>query len=328
MMHTFGGGMTPELQASGVPASAEILELWDTGWTINDSPVVGMKVRVMPDGGEPFEATIDKTTISRLAISQFQPGNVIPVRFDPQNPALVAVDPEPPQRAVASTGNPYRDAFEAVRQAGVGMSPPPVQPAIFLGTADSGADAQALYENNFALLGGSGVHGGADLQQAIEQGQEIGAAVVVVYGSFVPSSGVALGVLPYRRRPLEPGAQVPAGWSKGLFSNLGPDDRFAAYWGKTRPAILGVVVRPLDADESARFGHGAFVDAVATGSPAADARIAAGDVLVAIEGQTIGDALALPALLESLAGKPVRIDLLREGDPLSVTAQLNPGENR
>src|SRR5262245_11109178 len=32
----FGGGMSKELRQSGVPAPAEILEMWDTGWTIND----------------------------------------------------------------------------------------------------------------------------------------------------------------------------------------------------------------------------------------------------------------------------------------------------
>jgi S1-C subfamily serine protease len=109
-----------------------------------------------------------------------------------------------------------------------------------------------------------------------------------------------------------------------LFSNLGAGDRFAAYWGKTRPAILGIVVRPLDASEQARYERGVVVDAVASGSPADDAKIAAGDVIVAIGGESIGDPLAMPALVESHAGQSVRIDLVRNGSPLTVTAQLNP----
>jgi hypothetical protein len=38
----------------------------------------------------------------------------------------------------------------------------------------------------------------------------------------------------------------------------------------------------------------------------------------------VADVLAVPALLKSLAGKAVRIDLIRNGNPSSVTAQLNP----
>ncbi len=93
-MRSVGGGMTPELRQSGVAASAQILEIWDTGWTINDDPVIGMRVRVQAPDRPDFEATIAKTTVSRVAVAQFQPGAVIPVRFDATNPSVVAVDPE------------------------------------------------------------------------------------------------------------------------------------------------------------------------------------------------------------------------------------------
>jgi hypothetical protein len=318
MLRAFGGGMTPALAASGVPAAAEILELWDTGWTINDSPVIGMKVRVLPDEGPPYEAVIEKTTISRLAVSQFQPGNVIPVRFDAHDPRVVAVDPDPPQHAAPSGGNAYRNAYAAVRHADLRTLPPPADPEVFLGTADRSADAQALVEYGFALLGRAGVHGGEDLSQAVAQGKEVGAALVVLYGSYAEQPEV----LPYRRRPRAAGTQVPAPWGEALFPLLGPDDRLAAYWVKTPPGILGVVVRPLDASETTRFGHGAFVDAVTNGSPAAEARIAEGDVLVAIEGEPLADAFALAPRLRAFAGKPVRIDLIRESGALSVVARL------
>ena len=74
LMHAFGGGMTPELQQDGVSATAQILEIWDTGWTINDDPVIGMRVRVQAPDRPDFEATIAKTTVSRIAVAQFQPG--------------------------------------------------------------------------------------------------------------------------------------------------------------------------------------------------------------------------------------------------------------
>src|SRR5262245_24407913 len=175
--------MSKELRQDGIPATAEILEMWDTGWTISESPVIGLKVRVMPADRPAFEAKIPKTTISRLAASQFQPGNVVPVRFDPKDPAKVAVDFHAPERAAApSSGNPYRDGFVRANSVGSALLPSTGEPQLFLGTADSAGDTRALYENNYSLLGGSVAQAAADLGQALEHAREIGAALVVVYG--------------------------------------------------------------------------------------------------------------------------------------------------
>jgi hypothetical protein len=92
MMHSFGGGMTDELRAKGLLARAEILEIRDTGWTINDDPVIGMRVRVAATDRLPYEARIEKTTTSRLDVPQFQPGKVVLVRYDPEHPEVVAVE--------------------------------------------------------------------------------------------------------------------------------------------------------------------------------------------------------------------------------------------
>lgn len=80
------------LQATGTAAQATILEIWDTGITVNEDPVIGMAVQVYPDTGESWQAKIEKSLISRLDVPRFQPGEIIPVRYDPQNPARVALD--------------------------------------------------------------------------------------------------------------------------------------------------------------------------------------------------------------------------------------------
>ena len=323
MLAEFGGGPSKELLRDGVVARARIQEVWDTGWTINDSPVIGMKVLVLPADRPAFTATIEKTTISRLATSQFQPGNTVPVRYDPNNPALIAVDYGGSAPAASSSGNPYRDRFEPTAVVGARFLTAPGTPELYLGTGDSAADVAALYENDFALLGASRVEHGSDPQQALGQGREIAAALVVVYGHFVPPAGETLELLPFRPRPAQGGATAA---TMPLVSGLGPDDQLATYWGKTRPAILGIVSRPLNGDEQARLGreHGIVVESVANGSPAADARIAPGDVLVAIDGEPFVDVTAVPALVTSLAGRRVSIDLIRDGNPFSLMVQLNP----
>lgn len=333
MLAGLGVGMPEELRQRGISAPAEILSIWDTGWTINDDPVIGMSVQVRPADRPPFEATIEKTAISRIAVPQFQPGQAVMVRFDPLNPAIVAVDFAPPAPAssvssVSSSGNPYQDRFESATNLGASFLPPPESPQLFLGTGDSAADMQALYENDFALLGGVGVENAPDPGLALEQGRKIGAALVVVYGRFEASPGLELEVLPFRRRPAALGTVAAAAGSAlpAPVSNLGPNGQAALYWGKTRPAVLGIVSRPLDAREQAEYrsNGGIRVEGVAIGSPADRAGIVSGDVVVAIDGVPFEDARGVPALIAAHAGRTVRLDLIRGGSPWSVTAELNP----
>ena len=80
------------LRASGIPAQAEILSIWDTGISINEDPVIGIRLRVLAEDQPPFEASIPNTLIGRLQVPQFQPGNHVPVLYDPKNPSRVGLD--------------------------------------------------------------------------------------------------------------------------------------------------------------------------------------------------------------------------------------------
>ena len=318
MITHFGGGVSEELQQNGVVARARIEEIWDTGWTINDNPVIGMKVLVLPADRPAFEATIEKTTISRIGIPQFQPGNTVPVRYDPANPALIAVDYGASVPAASGTGNSYRDRFEPTALVGANFLPAPDTPELYLGTGDSAADVAALYENDYALLGASRVEHGSDPRAALEQGREIGAALVVVYGHFVPPAGRRSSCCPFardrrngrgrRRRPAR------CRWSPASGPTISSRPTGARPGRRSWASSRG----PLNGDEQARLRreHGIVVESVANGSPAADAGIAAGDVLIAIDGEPFGDVAAVPALVTSLAGRRVGIDLIRDGSPL------------
>jgi hypothetical protein len=109
------------LRAIGTPAEAEILRIWDTGIKVNDDPVIGMEVEVRPAEGDPFRATIARTWISELDVPRFQPGEVIPVRYDPLHPERVALDDAPEtSREEGETGKapgnvPGRGGFELRR---------------------------------------------------------------------------------------------------------------------------------------------------------------------------------------------------------------------
>ena len=62
------------------------------GALMYDDPVIGMDVEVRPAEGEPWRATIPKSLISRLDIPQFQPGQIVHVRYDAQERSRVGLD--------------------------------------------------------------------------------------------------------------------------------------------------------------------------------------------------------------------------------------------
>jgi hypothetical protein len=87
-----GTSQARELQRIGVPADALILNVWDTGITVNDDPVIGLDVSVRAADGTEYETKILKSRVSRVHLPQFQPGERVPVRVDPRDPKRVALD--------------------------------------------------------------------------------------------------------------------------------------------------------------------------------------------------------------------------------------------
>lgn len=89
--HYTGEDVNKPIRETGVSASAEVLKIWDTGVRLNDNPVVGFRLLVTLEDGTAYEAEA-KNVISIVHIYQVQPGAVVPVKIDPDNPELVALD--------------------------------------------------------------------------------------------------------------------------------------------------------------------------------------------------------------------------------------------
>ncbi|MEO8803649.1 MAG: DUF3592 domain-containing protein [Rudaea sp.] len=93
---SFVGGFSGRTEACkilsiGVPATATIERLIDTGTTINNDPVVEFVLRVLPSEGPAFEAH-SKALVSRLDVPSVQAGRVVPVQYDPQDTSRVALE--------------------------------------------------------------------------------------------------------------------------------------------------------------------------------------------------------------------------------------------
>jgi PDZ domain len=331
----FDTGMSEakDLQRVGISAQAEILSIGETGLTVNDDPVITLDVEVRPADRPPYRATIKRLLVSRLEVPQFQPGRVIPVRVDPRDPSRVSFDLGPPR--AASTGDPFADHFTpSPSNLGSSLVTPPPTPALYRGSDDEAGDTRALIENNYLLLGSSSFTGGdADPHLAAQQGKKLGAALVVLYGGLHETPDGSLAPLPFHPRPPGAGASgQPAADTAGAAATIGSlpprpaADHEATYWGRNQPPLLGIMSRPLDQQEKDRLlrSDGMVVELVTNDSPAAAAHIQQGDIILAIDGKPILDARAVPAFLRSIAGRRVRIDLLRDSTPHTVEVQLNP----
>lgn len=76
---------------TGVSAPAVILDVQDTGVTMNDNPQARIRVRVMPMGGEPFEAETT-TFVGRFQVGLYVPGASLMVKYDPNDKTKVAIE--------------------------------------------------------------------------------------------------------------------------------------------------------------------------------------------------------------------------------------------
>jgi hypothetical protein len=85
-----GEGEAKRIRRVGQSADAEVLEIRDTGITVNDDPVVAFRLRVRPVSGTPYEVET-RGRVGRLDVPQVQPGAVLPVAIDPLDPKKVAL---------------------------------------------------------------------------------------------------------------------------------------------------------------------------------------------------------------------------------------------
>lgn len=79
------------LRAAGKRGSATILSVSDSNVTINNDPMVNLRLQVHIPNHPPYEVT-KRQVISRIAVGQFVPGAVLPVLVDPEDPDDVMID--------------------------------------------------------------------------------------------------------------------------------------------------------------------------------------------------------------------------------------------
>jgi hypothetical protein len=122
-MGLFGGKKRKQrLEEAGVNAAAQIVEVRDTGMTVNNNPRVAITMQVAPsDGSAPF-AVSTKQTVSRVAIPRA--GDAFVVRYDPDDHDNFAIVGAMEAPDASGAGNQFLDDASAGQIAAAATAAP------------------------------------------------------------------------------------------------------------------------------------------------------------------------------------------------------------
>jgi putative serine protease PepD len=112
------------------------------------------------------------------------------------------------------------------------------------------------------------------------------------------------------------GFAIPANEAKSIASQLISS-------GKAEHAFLGVSLADGSASDGTSQRAGAQIAAISANTPAADAGLQKGDVVVAVDSERVDSALSLVASIrERAVGDKVTLTVLRDGKKVDLTATL------
>jgi hypothetical protein len=231
---------------------------------------------------------------------------------------------------------------------------PPSVPKLYAHGDDVAADMKHLQEEGYLLIGTSGFFGPSKIgtkDDAIEQGEKVGAAVIMMKSRYKDTlSGTRPLVLPNAPQVATVNTSgnvytnngnsgsynatstvtMPGGSTTyNIPYSVSRSDFFASYWAARDVSKIefGAYVGPLTDELRGRLQRntGALVGVIVTGTPAFRANILVGDILLTINGMDIIDSPTFNAQLKQLAGQTVTFGIVRGTQSLTVPVALNPG---
>jgi len=85
--------ISSRLSKTGISTMAKVMEVNDTGVTVNNAPQIKLLLEVSPPNGVPYLVET-KQLISRLQTAMYQPGSMIPVLIDLNDKDLISINYE------------------------------------------------------------------------------------------------------------------------------------------------------------------------------------------------------------------------------------------
>jgi len=223
------------------------------------------------------------------------------------------------------------------------LGTPPEDPQVYAGSNPK-EDIQNYEEAGYTLIGYSSFNGAnVKYTKAIDEGREVGADVVLVYSQY---TNTVSGVMPLTM----PHNQVSTTNMNGsVYGNGGMatvngtattttygtettyvpysvnrSNYVAIYLAKTK-FTFGAFMRNINDQERQAIGSnsGVYVLTVVNESPAFNADILPGDILLKLDNQTISDYQIINSELHQYSGQQVTFTVWRNGKTLKKTVKLN-----
>ncbi|MFW6217397.1 MAG: trypsin-like peptidase domain-containing protein [Verrucomicrobiota bacterium] len=166
----------------------------------------------------------------------------------------------------------------------------------------------ATGRSNLSILGESGYENFIQTDAPINPGNS-GGALVDAYGRLI---GINTAILSRSGGSIGIGFAIPSSFAHTVALGIIRE-------GEVRRGLLGVNTESLNPDYVAAFGlpdsRGALVQSVTPGLPGAEAGLRNGDVIVALDGEPVLDAVDLRLRVAGYPpGARVRVDFLRNGE--------------
>jgi len=242
----------------------------------------------------------------------------------------------------------YSKFYQPAPRGSVALLPSATPPEIVQSTGDAQADVTRMWQQGFALIGYSAFNGKLhDPAKALKFGLTLKARYVVVATGGVSERTSAIPLTMPTSNTSQTFGNVAVsgglGSANGTFNatttttgsqttyipfTVRRADQAAAYFGPVERRGSGVFAKPLTDSEKAQLGtnRGIRVLAVRDGSPAYNADIVPGDIILAVNDQP----LALDAWNAAMAaptGTKIKVSLQRQNAPRDVIVTIPPGWN-
>ncbi len=215
-------------------------------------------------------------------------------------------------------------------------------------STDIVADGQKMLESGDLCIGYS-VFSGSDIKtdDALAFAKKIGAARVLVQKNYVGTErGTSTMTLRNADQQITTYSQgniyghggsatysgnsttvVPGGYSSYQIPySVDVYSHAATFWVKAKPSVLGVIPGDLSDQQkiSLQTNKGVVVTAVTRQSPAFNADILKGDILLGIESESFTDCGSFQATVSKYASRTVTLRFVRGGVPRQIVITLNP----
>ena len=195
------------------------------------------------------------------------------------------------------------------------IEPASGKPAIYAYSGDPEVDNLRAAEAGYIPIGFSEFYGPPATmakREALAQARRLGASLVLIRPQY---RRAGFGAAPWNRStPTRPSA-VPA-----------LNDTMATFWVRADTSKLRFGAQTVELTQAQREAlkrsAGVLVTVVVRGTPAYDAQILRGDVILKVDGENVMDPRGFESQLTRFQGQRVDLEILRDGVPRTVSVPL------